>query len=82
MVKKVVAEAAHLNAQSKPVQYVSDTGVECKVCGKGTMHVRQQKENARSSIVQQLECPVCGDAWPREVTLDGKTVVTDPFRRD
>lgn len=79
MVNKVES-SAHLNAQSQSVKYVSDTKVACRVCQKSTMHVRQEKVNAaKATIQQQLECPQCGDGYPREMDMDRKTVVADPF---
>jgi len=71
------------NGQSKEIQYLSDTGVECRVCGKNTMRVRQETKGLTesASLTQHLECPTCGEHYPRTVGQDRKTVLHDPFEK-
>lgn len=75
-----VDQAAHSNAQSQPIKYLSKTDVDCRVCNKAKMHVRFEKVNrGKSTITQQLECPNCAEGYPREMDPDKVTVLSDPF---
>lgn len=68
------------NSQSRNVKYLSVTDLECRVCQKDKMNVKNEvAERARGTLTQHLECPTCGEAYPRVVSEDRKTVFHDPF---
>jgi len=68
------------NGQGKKVKYLSVTAIECRVCAKDNMRVRDEvKQFSGDSITQHLECPNCGEGYPRVISIDRKTVLIDPF---
>lgn len=78
--KDKLSEAQHSNSQSAPVRYVSKTDDQCQSCFKDNMHVRAERSNGqKGTITQVLECPCCGETYPREVSADRKHVLTDPL---
>lgn len=80
MAKNDHSDSLHSNSQSLPVKYIAKTSTDCRVCMRDKMHVRFERPNkGKESFTQQLECPVCGETYPREVSSDRKTVLADPF---
>jgi hypothetical protein len=60
-------------------KFISDTGVECNVCRRGSMMVKIETHSRSSGdITQQLECSNCGESYPRLVSADKVTVIHDP----
>lgn len=63
----------------KPKAKWKDTGVECVVCGSGTMLVRSSIHKG-GDVTEHLECSNCQESYPRLVSaLNGKVLV-DPMK--
>jgi hypothetical protein len=73
--------ATYERTEDQGPKFLSDTGVECNVCNRGTMMVKIETRNRGSGdITQQLECSNCGESYPRLVSPDRQSVLHDPNR--